>query len=66
MSYTLEKVGYEHIRTISKTDFNMDIENIKKPSKDVLNATKRFFAKIWDRDGRQLAASEAKAYTKKV
>lgn len=66
MAYTLEKVGYEHIRTINKTDFSMDIENIKKPSKEVLNATKQFFAEIWDKDGRQLAASEAEAYTKKV
>lgn len=51
----LEKVGCEHIKTISKTDFNMNIEYIKKPSKEVLNATKRFFVEIWDKCGRQLA-----------
>lgn len=41
----------------------MNIEDIKKPSKEVLNATKRFFTEILDKGGRQLAASEVEAYT---
>jgi hypothetical protein len=31
MTYTLEKVGFNHIRTINKTDFGMYIKYIKKP-----------------------------------
>jgi hypothetical protein len=41
MAFMLEKAGCEHIKAISITDFGMDIEDIKKPSKVVFNATSK-------------------------
>jgi hypothetical protein len=66
MILVLEKAGCDHIKTISKAEFDMNAKGFKKPSKDALNATKRFFFEIWNKGGRQLATLKAKAYTKKV
>jgi hypothetical protein len=66
MASVLEKVGCEHIKTISKVEFGIDVEDINKPLKEVFNVVKRFFMDIWDKGGRQLDAFEADAYTKKV
>lgn len=60
MASVLEKVGCEHVNTIGKADFRIVVEDIKAPSKSVLDATKRLFFKLWDKGGRQLAALEAK------
>lgn len=40
MASMLEKTGYDHIKAISKIDFNMDVEEINKPSKEVFNVAK--------------------------
>jgi hypothetical protein len=47
----LEKAGCDHIKTISKTDFSMDVEDIKNPSKEVFNVVKRFYMNFWDKGG---------------
>jgi hypothetical protein len=51
MASMLEKAGCDHIKTISKADFGMDVEEIKKHSKDVFNVVKRFYINIWDKCG---------------
>lgn len=51
MTSVLKKEGYEHIKTIGKSDFGMTIEYIKVPSKDVLNASKIFFLEVRDKGG---------------
>jgi hypothetical protein len=66
MASMLEKTCYDHIKAISKIDFNMDVEEINKPSKEVFNAIKWFYMNTWDKGGPQIAASEVEAYTKKV
>jgi hypothetical protein len=47
----MEKAGCEHIKTSSKVDLGMDVEDIKKPLKEVFNVVKRFFMNIWDKGG---------------
>jgi hypothetical protein len=54
------------VENIRKMDFGIVVEDIKVPSKSVLDAAKRFVFELWDKGGRQLAAMEAEAYTKKV
>lgn len=44
----------------------MDVEDKKKPWKEVFNAAKQFCMEIWDKGGQQLATFEAKSYIKKV
>jgi hypothetical protein len=44
----------------------MAIDDIKAPSKNVLNAAKRFFFELWNKGGQQLAALEVEEYTRKV
>lgn len=66
MTSVLEKAGCEHIKTIVKTDSDMAVEEIKTLLEDVLNVVKRFFFEVWNKGGQQLAALEAKVYTKKV
>jgi hypothetical protein len=62
----MEKAGCEHIKTSSKVDLGMDVEDIKKPLKEVFNVVKRFFMNIWDKGGQQVTASEGKSFTKEV
>jgi hypothetical protein len=65
MTSMLEKAGCEHV-TIGETNFGIAVEDIKAPLKNVLGEAKRFFFELWDKGGRQLAALEAEAYTRKV
>lgn len=46
MASVLEKVGCDHVKAISKDDFSMDVEDIKKPQKEVFNVVKWFFMNI--------------------
>jgi hypothetical protein len=46
MTSMLKKACCEHIKTISKADFDINVEDIKKPSKEVMNVVKRFFMEI--------------------
>jgi hypothetical protein len=62
----LEKADCNYAKDVGETSFGMTYEDIKSPLKSVLNATKRFFFKLWNKGGRQLAALEAKEYTRKV
>lgn len=62
----MEKAGCDHIKTIDKDNFNMDVEEIKKPSKKVFLVVMWFYMNIWHKGSRQIAASEVEAYTKKV
>lgn len=62
----LEKAGCDHIKTVGKPVFGLYVEFIKTPLKNVQNVAKRFSFEIWNKGGRQLAASETEAYTKKV
>jgi hypothetical protein len=62
----LEKVGCDHARIIAEFGFDISVDDIKNPSKNVLNVTKRFFLELWNKGGRHLAASEAEEYTRKV
>jgi Rad3-related DNA helicase len=66
MTSVLEKAGCQRIKKIGKTNLNITMEDINMPSKDVPNDVKRFFFEVWKKGGRQLAASEAMTYTKKV
>jgi hypothetical protein len=45
---------------MGENDFDMIVEDIKTPSKSALSAAKIFSFQLWDKGGRQFAASEAK------
>jgi hypothetical protein len=49
MTSVLEKAGCKHIKTIGKPNFDTTVEDIKMPSKDALNAAKRFFFEVWNK-----------------
>jgi hypothetical protein len=66
MALVLEKADWNHIKNVKEASFGMAVEDIKTPSKSVLNAVKRFFFELWDKGGRQLVSSEAKEYTSEV
>jgi predicted nucleotide-binding protein (sugar kinase/HSP70/actin superfamily) len=66
MVFMFKKVVCEHFKTISKSNISMDVEDKKKPWKEVFNAAKQFCMEIWDKGGQQLATFEAKSYIKKV
>lgn len=66
MASVLEKAGCSHVKDIGQAGFGMTVEDIKGPSKSVVSATKRFFFELWNKGGRQLAASKAEEYTRKV
>jgi hypothetical protein len=40
---------YQYYR---RNDFDMDVEDIKSPSKTMLGSAKRFFFKLWDKGDR--------------
>lgn len=63
MASVIEKASCDHVKAIEEPDFGMAVEDIKAPSK---SATNKFFFKLWNKGGRQLAAFEAKEYTRKV
>jgi hypothetical protein len=65
MASVLKKASYDHVEVVGEACFDMAIDDIKTPSKNVLNAAKRFFFEVWNKGGRQLAALEAEEYTKK-
>jgi hypothetical protein len=46
MTSVLEKAGCEHTNTISKADFSMNVEDIKNPSKNMLNAAEQLSMEI--------------------
>jgi hypothetical protein len=66
MDSVFEKTGCEHAKTIGEADFNMNVDDIKRPLKNLANAANRFFFKSWNKGGRELAASEVEEYTRKV
>jgi hypothetical protein len=66
MALVLEKAGCDHVKTVVETSFDMAFDDIKAPSKNVLNAARRFFFELWNKGGRQLVAWEAEEYTGKV
>lgn len=66
MVSVLEETGCDHARIVGEACFDIGIDDIKNPSKNVLNAMKRFLFELQNKSGRQLAASEAEEYTRKV
>ena len=66
MASILEKAGYGHVKTTGEASFGMVVDDMKAPSKNVLNAARRFFFELWNKGGRQLVAWEAEEYTGKV
>ena len=40
------------VENIRKTDFGIVVEDIKAPSKSVLDSTKRYVFELWDKGGR--------------
>jgi hypothetical protein len=66
MASVLEKAGCEHVKTIRETSFDIAVEDINVVSKSMVGAVKIFFFELWDKGNRQLTASKAEAYTKKV
>jgi hypothetical protein len=65
MASVLEKAGCEHAKIVGEAGFDMSIDDSKTPSKNVLDIVKRFFSKLWNKGGQELAASEAKEQTRK-
>jgi hypothetical protein len=51
MASVLEKSDCNHIKSVGEAGFGMAVEDIKIPSKNILNSVKRFF-KLWDKCGR--------------
>jgi hypothetical protein len=62
----LEKVSCDHARIIAEFGFSISVDDFNNPSKNVVNVAKRFFFELQNKGGRQLAASEAEEYTRKV
>jgi hypothetical protein len=66
MALVLENADSDHARIVGEASFDIAIDDIKTPSKNVLNAAKRFFFELWSKGGQQLATLEAEEYTRKV
>jgi hypothetical protein len=66
MASILEKAGCDHVKTAGEASFSMVFDDMKAPSKNVLNAARRFFFELWNKGDRQLAALEVKVYTRNV
>jgi hypothetical protein len=66
MASVFEKAGCDHDKIVEEANFYMSVDNIKRHSKSVANAAKIFFFELWNKGGRELAASEAEEYTRKV
>lgn len=65
MTLVLEKAAYEHIKVVGSPNFGLLVEHINTPSKNIQNVTRRVFFEIWNKGGRQLAASEVEAYKRR-
>jgi hypothetical protein len=46
MTSVLEKAGCSHIAEINKASFDISVEDIKKPTKNGLATTKKFFLEV--------------------
>jgi hypothetical protein len=61
-----EEASCDHAKIVGEAGFDIGIDDIKTPSKNVLNDAKRFFFELRNKGGRELAASEAEEWTRKV
>lgn len=52
MASVLEKVGCDHVEVVGEGSFSMVVDDIKAPSKNILNAAKRVFFELWNKGGR--------------
>jgi hypothetical protein len=66
MPLVFEKTGCNHAKTVGEAGFDMNVDGIKCPSKNLANDVKKFFFELWNKGGRELAASEVKEYTRNV
>jgi hypothetical protein len=55
----LEKARCDLVKAVGEASFSMAVDDIKAPSKNVLNPAKRFFSELWDKGGQQLSVLEA-------
>jgi hypothetical protein len=60
MASVLEKASCDLVKIVGEASFGIGINDIKTPSKNVLNAVKGFFFELWNKGGRELTASKAK------
>lgn len=51
MSSLLEKTGCDHVKAIREATFDMAVDDIKAPSKNVLNVAKRIFFELLNKGG---------------
>jgi hypothetical protein len=51
MASVLEKAGCDHVKVVGEAGFDMAIDDIKAPSKNIPIAAKRFFFELWKKGG---------------
>jgi hypothetical protein len=51
MASVLEKARCDHVKVFGEASFGMAVDDIKAPSKNVLNVAKRFFFELWNKGG---------------
>ena len=66
MASVFEKASCDHTKVVGEAGFDINVDDIKCPSKNVANTAQRFFFELWNKGGRELVASEAEEYTRKV
>jgi hypothetical protein len=52
IALVLEKVSCDHAKIVREAGFGISVDDIKNHSKNVLNAVKRFFFELWNKEGR--------------
>jgi hypothetical protein len=51
----LEKIGYEHVKSLTQTEGALSIEDTKDPSVEASLVGGKFFTDIWENGGREMA-----------
>jgi hypothetical protein len=51
MASVLEKAGCDHVKVVGEAGFDMAVDDIKAPSKNIPITAKRFFFELWKKGG---------------
>jgi hypothetical protein len=51
----LERIGYEHVKSLAQTEAALSIEDTKDPSAEASLVGGKFFTNIWENGGREMA-----------
>jgi hypothetical protein len=51
----LEKVGCEHVKTVTQPGFSLSTDDIKNPSADATTFSGKFYSEVWLKGGREIS-----------